>query len=486
MRETKVEKWKRQYTQKAGLEKIDSFDELMALLVDGDHHKAERAINPTQKEYILSTERFKAYMGAAGVAKTTTGVTDIILRALLLPGSKWFIARRDYNDLKDTTLRTFTRVLQRLPEGTVLDRSKEPPMKVVLRPIQLAGVQVALPSEITFMGLSDDVGSYEFNGGFIDEADEVERTFVEQLKGRMRYKPYPEYPEETGYMMGLAFNPPDKNHWLYLACTGKDGQDEEVPGSPPWLTMFKPQPKENERNLPKGYHAAMAATMPEDLRQRLVDGEWGSVFPGAPVIPQFKSRIHVDPDIKYGRGTLFRFWDFGYNRPYTVIANVTKQGHIQCIAEYLGFKEEVLPFVSNVQKLCAEFAHEPRAVADYGDPAVKQHKDTGSALAMLNGAGILMMYQKVPFDISLRLMRARFEQLIDGKPAISIHPRCRVLIGALSGGYHFKEDGVTPKKDGYYDHPVDALRYGVYNLFGASLTSANVDHLPTNVAYWSH
>jgi hypothetical protein len=36
---------------------------------------------------------------------------------------------------------------------------------------------------------------------------------------------------------------------------------------------------------------------------------------------------------------------------------------------------------------------------------------------------------------------------------------CPLLIDAISGGYAMDERTDEPKKDGYYDHLVDALRY---------------------------
>jgi hypothetical protein len=126
-----------------------------------------------------------------------------------------------------------------------------------------------------------------------------------------------------------------------------------------------------------------------------------------------------------------------------------------------------------------------RAFKDFGDPAVAQKKDTGSMLSLLGKAGILLAYQHTPFDLSMRVLRTRFETLIEGEPAVLIDPRnCPILVGALAGGYHLKPDGVTPKKDGYYDHPVDALRYGVWNVYGASQSSSS-NLVPASIAYWS-
>jgi hypothetical protein len=482
MRESKFERYKRQYLQKKGMETLNSLEDLIGLLVAGNREPAQRIINPTQLQYMQTSAKYKAYMGPAGVAKTTTGCADVLLRALMLPGSKGFIARRDYNDLKGTTLDTFNEMMMYLPDGTILDRIKEPPMRVIIRPMQFTGMDAVKPSEITFLGLSDNVGSYPFNFGFIDEADEVEEKYVEQLKARLRYKPYPDYPDDTGYMMGLAFNPPPKTHWLYTACTGLDANDEPIPGKTPWLKLFRPQKRENVQNLRAGYYDDMDS-MPEELRMRLRDGEWGSTYPGAPVIREFVHKLHRNDEVKYAGGTLFRFWDFGYNRPYVCLANVSKKGHVEVFAEVLGFKQEIHEFISTVGKLCDEHARNAERIVDYGDPAVAQHKDTGNALSILNQAGINVRYQRTPFDLSLSTLRTRFGQLIDGRPGVQINGKnCPVLAGALEGGYCFKEDGVTPRKDGYYDHPVDALRYGIWNLFGASLTAINHEELPDNVA----
>lgn len=464
---------------------LDGLGDLIKLMADGNRPKRERIINPAQLEYINSDARYKMFMGPAGSGKSVAGVIDVLMRALLFPGSKWFIARRDYNDLKDTTLRTFNNVLERLPPGTLIERQKEPPMKIWLRPMSAPASDIPMnPSEITFMGLSDQIRGYEFCGGFIDEVDEVERAYVEELKGRMRHVPWKGFPENA-YSLGMACNPPAKAHWLYTAATGFDANDERV--DQPWIKVFKPAPRDNQRNLRAGYYEDMLSTMPEDLRQRLVDGEWGSVFPGDPVIRQFNRRTHVNPDIKWQGRTAYRFWDFGYNHPMVLLCQITKRGHLQIVDEKLGHRVEAAQFIPEVAKLTAQHCGETVFdTEDHGDPAVKQHKDTGSALHIFNQAGIRMRFQRTPFDLSLKLLRARFELLIDGTPAIQVHPRCRILIEALAGGYHFKPDGATPNKDNYYDHPIDALRFGVWNMFGTTLTAADASQLPTSVAYWSH
>lgn len=477
MRRSDLDRWRENQRAKLGYVQLNGLDDMIKLMVD-DRPMSERQINPTQSAFIKSDEMYKAYMGPAGCAKTTTGVVDVFLKALCIPGSKWFIARRDYNDLLGTTMDTAVKVLNRLPSGTLMERSKAPPTKWWIRPMMRRAHRQEEPSEITFMGLSDSIGSYEFNGGFVDEADEVELKYINELKGRLRHKPYPDYPS-TGYSIGLAFNPPSKAHWLYAACTGRDEQDNDI--DKPWLKLFRPEPRENARNLREGYYDGMDS-MTADLRQRLRDGVWGSTFPGLPVIRQFKRDLHVKSNLTYKFGTLFRWWDFGYNYPCCLFVQVSKAGQVQVLRMVKGRHIEARQFGELVLERTAEWFPEAGQVQDLGDPAVAQKKDTGQTLAVLNQVGIQMRYLQTPFDLSLNLLRKKFETLIEGEPAIAIDQSCTSLIDALCGGYHFKDDGITPHK-GVYDHEVDCLRYGVWSMFGATMT--RVQGLPTSIAFWS-
>lgn len=481
MRKRSFEHWREAQKVKQGLTELSSIEDLIKLMMDGKRPQSDRKVNPTQLAYIQSDSPLKAYMGPAGSGKTMTGVADVILRALLMPGTKWFIARRDYNDLLDTTMRSATNVLNNLPNGTLLDRQKMAPQKWWIRPItQGPGGKAAEPSEITFMGLSDLVGSYEFTGGFVDEADEVLEAHFMQMQGRLRYKPYPEFPAEN-HFMGAAFNAPSKAHWLYTACTGLNAAGDRM--DEPKITLFRPVQGENLRNLPKGYYEKMAATMSVELRQRYVEGSWGNTFPGEPVIRQFKRNLHVREGLRFQGGTLFRFWDFGYNRPAVLFVQIRTDGRLQVLREFLGHHIEGTKFIEMVNGITSQHFPNVERLVDYGDPAVAQHKDTGSMLALLNQAGILMRYQRTPFDISLQLLRKRFETLIEGEPAILIDESCTILVDGLAGGYHLKEDGVTPRKDGQYDHEIDALRYGIFNLFGLALSSVKPENLPRNLAF---
>jgi len=463
VRKSALERFREAKSATTGEQQQLDYDGLFALLLGGE-------INPTQKAFAYSPERLKAYMGPAGCAKTSTLCASGLMRALLQPGSKGLVARADYNDLMDTTALRLEEMVNRLPRGVLLDRDKSPPMKWWIRP----AVEGGDVSQVTFMGLKDMLGSYEFNWAIVDEAAEVEEARIHEINTRLRHK-------GGDYSVGLAFNPPDKHHWLYTACTGRDFQDK-VTGDA-WLKLFLPSPRENITNLPPDYYENLAKSLPPDMRQRLIEGVWGSTFEGQPVYREFRSGIHIRDTAKWYVGdTLLRFWDFGYQRPACIWAKVDTFGRLIIFKEHLGESTEATAFAKRCIALTQQSFPGAEQTIDFGDPAVVQKKDTGQTLAEFYKAGILIRYKKTQIDTGVRRLRQLMEQLVEGEPAFQVSASCHVLTSALRGGYHMDKDGQKPFKDGYYDHLCDALRYGVDNVYGG-MAPQRFDHLPQNLEY---
>lgn len=463
---------------------------LFLLLLDGDRSPADRQANPTQLAFFNSTARVKGYMGPAGCAKTSTICAAAWMRALFVPGSKILVARNDYNDLMDTTKLRMEDMLARLPPGILLDRNKNAPEKWIVQSIPQTDPETGDiwddPSSFTFMSLKDAKGSYEFDAAIIDEADECERDMVSVVNSRFRGgagKRLQELGVKDGvFSLMLCFNPPPKTHWLYSAATGRDAQERKV--DEPWVTLFRPQPRENTRNLPDGYYEEMASSLTAQQRTRLIDGEWGAVFPGQPVYREFKTSIHVRPDVhkKFDpHSTLYRYWDFGYNHPACLFFQHDARGRRLGMGEYMDEKVHIENFIDGVQAYTNTNFPNVKDVFDIGDPAVAQTKDTGSALTFLANRGITMHYHVMGIDEGLTLCRKRLETLIDGEAATQFDEHKMVVtIAALSGGYHMDKKGAKPVKDNYYDHPADAWRYGeTFQLRGAGI---DVSKLPRSIA----
>ena len=52
-----------------------------------------------------------------------------------------------------------------------------------------------------------------------------------------------------------------------------------------------------------------------------------------------------------------------------------------------------------------------------------------------------------------------------GMAGLTVHPRCAGLIAALEG-YRWGDSRAKPRKDGVFDHPMDALRYALWGAEG--------------------
>jgi hypothetical protein len=431
---------------------------------------------PTQQAFLCDPTRVKAYKGPQGCGKTTIALVAGLSKALWEPGSIGVVAQLDYNHLIQSTFQSFQKIVQRLPEGIIIGRDKSPPMRLEINPI--GGGE---PSQIIFMGLKENLGGYEFNWAFLDEADKIEEQVANLILGRLRYVP------QSGvrnYSLMMAFNPPDKTHWLYRACTGKDGQDRKV--ATPWVKLYEPLKNEN-KFLETGYYDNLAKGYTRDQRVRLIDGDWGSTFEGSPVYPEFRYEFHAQENVigKFDKyRPLIRFWDFGYNAPYCGFAQIDWEGRILIMHEIQGEKIEIVPFIQKCKAETARLFPHAEEFEDYGDPAVAQKKDTGQALALMYKAGIQLRFKRQHIDPGVRSTRLLLERVIRGEPAFQIDRRnCPILISAFRGGYHLDKDGLKPVKDGYYDHSADACRYLITNTIGNGTSSSNMKNIPASIEY---
>ena len=488
MRKTKADKYREMQGKNAEPETLN-YEEFAAKLVDAGRNKKkeDRLLNPTQKKVLFSKEEINFYMGAAGAAKTSTLCACGWMRALFQPGSKGVVARHDYNKLLMTTKATMEKMLGILPPDTLLARDKSPPETWTIKPI-VEGP----PSTIYFMGLKDEVVGFEIDWAIVDEANEVEEKRIKELLARFRNE-IPGMPKDvdpTG--LYLACNPPDTTHWLYTAATGLDAKGRKVMN--PWMTLFTPEFKENSRNLRKGYYEKLEkqyASAP-DLLDRFIKGTWGTTFPGQPVYKQFSQMIHVKRDLPYDPyRTLYRFWDFGYNNPACIFAQVDLEGRLLVLYEVLKQQTVITEFAQHVKAETAQRFHGQRErIVDFGDPAVRQMKDTGSTLQDLQKEGITMNYKLSLIDHGVKLIRRLLGTLVNGEPALQFDDLgCPVLVNAMKGGYRLEDTlrqnskDLQPKKDGFYDHPADAFRYGVINLLDDGVSHNDVGDLPENLGY---
>ena len=185
------------------------------------------------------------------------------------------------------------------------------------------------------------------------------------------------------------------------------------------------------------------------------------------VFAEFDPAKHVQPVGYDPVLSLYRAIDFGFVNPFVCLwIQIDGDGRVRVIDEYIKSKMRIAEHavVLKARNPC----NESQIAGTFCDPAGAGRNDvTGtSAVKELAALGIPVRYRRSAILEGIEKIRAHL-RAGDGSHRLIIDPRCKHLIEALRC-YHYPE-AVTPselpKKDGIYDHPIDALRYFFVNLF---------------------
>jgi hypothetical protein len=231
---------------------------------------------------------------------------------------------------------------------------------------------------------------------------------------------------------------------------------------------------DNADNLPKDYIESMERK-PEWWKRWFVYPCWEPLaeLAGEPVFEgHFDYDLHVsDETLQPWTGwPITRGWDVP-GPIATVWFQVSQNGkHCRVLyeqqaeagASIADVKQAVL---SNSATLFPKFSY-----SDYGDPAAftMSPTDQKTCADILRPEVILQPGEKT---ITARLEAGRMwmDKLADGQPALQIDPRCRLLIGALAGGFAWKQVAgqllPEPQKNSY-SHITDAWLHALARVTG--------------------
>jgi hypothetical protein len=93
---------------------------------------------------------------------------------------------------------------------------------------------------------------------------------------------------------------------------------------------------------------------------------------------------------------------------------------------------------------------------------------------------INIQYEQIPLKDSLDFVSTKLSQIIGGVTAIRLHPRMKLTIEALDGGYVWgkNRDGSlkngVPASDETFEHIMDEFRYVIWNKFAFNRQSRKV------------
>lgn len=443
---------KKDFLNKTSLDEVDSQDNLIEIA-------STYMPGMTANRVHQSTKKIRLLRGGLGSGKTRCGVEHINHLALEFPGSLHLVARKDITSLKVTTQREFESVI--IPETIASFNLHD------------NNLYYKNGSLVIFRETKDPkkVLSLELTSFMLDEVDENEhRDIVDNLERRLRQKIMVDGKKVEPPYAGLCvFNPVPKSHWLY-ELSQEDNVDD---------IQFSTY--ENAHNLPESYIPDLErrfAKAPWEI-DRLLKGNWGIEVKGKPVIhgfgPEHVMPLTIRPDLP-----LIRVWDFGYGHPCCKLAQfdhkVGKHGRWMLFRELLGHNIKLVDFAPLAIKMTLELAQGMHTL-DFGDTHGSDHKDVGetSIDTLKTKFGIYVNHSRQRIKVGIDDIQTLVSETAvlyenDPKlyPCFLVDPMCPNSRDAYTYGYHKGQDGL-PVKDGYFDHFVDADRYGVFGMRGRAM-----------------
>lgn len=417
------------------------------ILVENDYQPSTSG-----EKFHQSSAMFKVLVGGLGSGKSRMAIEEVIALSAEHDEIEMFVMRKTMPANRDSTLNEF---LKYIPEALGVYNKRTEQFNCVNG------------SKIMFRGLDEHTKIKSTNVAVIvmDEADEFSYDDFQTLKGRIRQvkrdgSPYPLH-------LILVLNPVDEDHWIYQQFVKNSSAYEEAGG----LLVLHLSTYENEKNLPPGYIKSVTAGMTPQEIDRYIGGNWGTIVKGKPVYTDvFRADLHLKKWSIHSGLTLCRGWDFGFNHPACVFQLKDSLGRKNIDFEMLGTCETLDTFAKRVLE-ATKLRYGTLAVFDYCDPRGFDKSDkglddkSGSSVDILNSLGVMPIGERgvrAYVEPGIQMIRKALSTLIAGEPELTINPEC-LKIKAAFGGRYVRDDYGDVKKDGLYEHLMDAHRYIEYN-----------------------
>ena len=400
---------------------------------------------PTLKKFALSDSRIRCVIGPFGSGKSSAMVMEIIKRAnMQAPGpdgirrSRWAIIRNTYNQLKDTTIKTFHDWFppKKFGEYRVTDHNY-----IITK---FPGVHL----EILFRALDrpDQVSnllSLEVTGAWFNEVREIPKTIVDAMDSRIGRYPSKRDGGPSWYGMIFDSNPPDDMSWIYKTFETVKPAGWEIFKQPSGLSIHA----ENTTHLPRNYYQNLARGKDAMYIRVYIHGQYGYLVTGKPVFQSFVDNIHVAPHLLEpipGLDVILGF-DFGL-QPACSIGQILPTGQLRITDELVSDGMGLRQFCENQLLPLLRRRYFGMAVMGYGDPSgtSRSPTDESTCFDVLNGPEIGLT-NVIPASTNAILPRVGavekfLNKMYKGEPGFLLSPNCHFLRKALNGAYHYEKE----------------------------------------------
>jgi len=416
---------------------------------------------PTLKKFALSDKRVRCVIGPFGSGKSSAMVLEIIRRAnLQTPGpdgirrSRWVVVRNSYNQLKDTTIKTF---MDWFPPKIFGEYRVTDHVYIITK---FPGVHL----EVIFRALDrpDQVSnllSLEVTGAWFNEVREIPLPIVDAMDSRIGRYPSKRDGGASWFGIIMDSNPWDEDSSLYNIFEKNRPDNWQIFKQPSGLSTHA----ENVTHLPKNYYKNLAKGKSEMYIRIYIHGQYGYIVSGKPVFTSFVDNVHVAPNIlepMKGIDVICGF-DFGLS-PACTIAQLTPLGQLRILDELVSDGMGIRQFCENQLLPLLRQKYFGMNVMGYGDPSgtSRSPTDESTCFDILHSKDIGLS-NIIPAETNAIMPRVGavenfLNKMYKGEPGFILSPNCHFLRKAMNGGYHYEKE---PKSLGQEYKPMPVKNF---------------------------
>ena len=373
------------------------------------------------------------------------------------------VVRNTMRQLVDTTIKTF---LDWIPSGLAGTMRQVDKMFVV----QYGDIYC----EVMFRALDDaadvrNLLSLELTFAYINESREIAREIIEGLDARIGQYPRKQNGGPTWYGMWADTNSPSEGEYWHAVCEGLDPTTFEPTDA--WDIFTQPSGlsplAENTENLAPNYYKDLVQGKTDEYIRVYIKNEYGKSRAGKSVHPLFSESVHVS-DGELTPNPMLPLTlsaDFG-RTPAIVFGQMDVFGKAVIFDEIVTEGMGLDRCLGELAKPLLKNRFQGYDVRVTGDPsgAFGTQNDEATCVTIFKRHG----FKRVKFAKSNNPIERQgaMDEFLGKRPeagGLLIDPRCKLLIRALSGGYHFKiaRNGIAaaePEKN-MSSHIAEAAQY---------------------------
>lgn len=450
----------------------------------------------THQQAILDASTKYLYVqGGVGSAKSIALAAKTVHLSLSIPGNEGVVCRKHFGDLFKSSWRDVKKCIDNLvnkkliPAPSYAKKTQGDYTQItfhngsILYAIQGKDWSKGLGSSYGLFWIDDAMESYEelFIG------DETNAGLLSRLRmPNVHYdkKTYNEETREHGSLHGMvSSNPPPVGHWLHKLFGSQSGQHKIGNDTVSWIQTATYENPFVGADYAMGLMAVQSKMgRSKNVARRVIFGESIPAYGGIKVFPEFEESRHVTVIPYDNKIPIVRGWDFGFHHPAVIFSHLDRceygTNHYKSLSEVVDhFSLNIWDFYKEVKKQTDLLYKDAKLILDAGDRAgyrkSASNKDNRGDMRILREEYHLpFKFRFLDLEHSLNYMRGLLnpkKPCLCGEEIVLIDVKCKVLIGALQGGYKYAKsrDGKAsdkPVEDRYFADTACAWRYGAENF----------------------